>query len=157
MTAPSLRRGVPELLAALLSLAVLAGCQRENAPLRAPAPWFTIGRGPAGYTSVDTSRIVAEGPRRLVWVRTDYLAPDSAPKVPGGIVRTAEVRHRLDCGARTTGEMETILRDSAGARVGGSQAPAEPRPFDAHPGGAKIFPFVCNAISIAARHRAQGR
>lgn len=141
----------------LLAAAALAGCGRDDMPLRAPAPWFTIGRGPSGYTSVDTSRVVPDGPRRLVWVRTDYLEPDSAPRVPGQVVRTAEVRHQLDCGARTTGEIETILRDSTGAQVGGSQTPAESRPFDAHPGGADFFPFVCNAISIADRHRRQGR
>lgn len=141
----------------LIGLA-LAGCRRDDMPVRAPAPWFTIGRGPAGYTSVDTSRIVADGPRRLVWVRTDYLTADSAPRVPGRTVRTRETRHRLDCGARTAGELETVLRDSAGAQIGGSSPPAaEPRSFAAHPGGAEIFPFVCNAISIAARHRAQGR
>ncbi|HEU0300667.1 MAG TPA: surface-adhesin E family protein [Longimicrobium sp.] len=142
----------------LLAAASLGGCKQADAPLRAPAPWFTIGRGPAGYTSVDTSRIVPDGPRRLVWIRTDYLEPDSAPRARGGAVRTLEARHRLDCGARTTGELETVLRDSAGARIGGSSdSPAEARPFAAHPRGAEIFPFVCNAISIAARHRAQGR
>ncbi|HEX2078595.1 MAG TPA: surface-adhesin E family protein [Longimicrobium sp.] len=142
----------------LLAAAALGGCTRDNAPTRPPAPWFTIGRGPAGYTSVDTSRIVPDGPRRLVWVRTDYLMPDSAPRVPGRVVRTLETRHRLDCGARTTGEMETILRDNAGAQIGGAKKPAaESRPFAAYPNGATIFPFVCNAISIADRHRRQGR
>lgn len=145
--------------ALLLLAAALAGCRRADDGLRAPAPWFTIGKGPAGYTSLDTSRIVPEGPRRLVWIRTDYLEPDSAPRARGGgVVRTRETRHRLDCGARTAGELETVLRDSAGAQIGASQAPAAgPRPFDAYPRGADIFPFVCNAISIAARHRRQGR
>lgn len=125
---------------------------------RAPAPWFTIGKGPAGYTALDTSRIVPDGPRRIVWLRTDYLAADSAPKVPGAAVKVRETRHRLDCGARTVGDMETILRDSLEKPLG--QVPAASgaaRPFASHPYGAKVFPTVCNAISIAARHRKQGR
>jgi hypothetical protein len=123
----------------------------------APAPWFTIGKGPVGYTSLDTTRIQSDGPRRIVWVRTDFLAPDSAPKVPGAAVKARETRHTLDCGARRVTDLETILRDSAGTPVGGSVAGGVARTFEAHPYGRKMFPTVCNAISITARHRQQGR
>lgn len=139
-------------------MATLTACGSDVTPQGvAPAPWFTIGKGPAGYTAMDTSRIESDGSQRIVWLRTDYPAADSAPKVPGAAVKVRESRHRLDCGARNVTDLETILRDSVGKPVGGSNTGGAARPFDTHPYGARMFPTACNAISVAARHRQQGR
>ena len=140
------------------TLLVLPACGSDVTPEGlAPAPWFTIGKGPVGYTALDTSRIQSEGSRRVVWVRTEFLAPDSAPKVPGAAVKARETRHALECGTRRVTDLETILRDSMGKPIGTSPAGGVARPFEAHPYGPKMFPTVCNAISITARHRKQGR
>jgi hypothetical protein len=101
------------------AILALSGCGSDVTPEGlAPAPWFTIGKGPVGYTSLDTSRIQSDGQRRIVWVRTDFLAPDSAPKVPGAAVDARESRHVLECGIRRVTDLETILRDSVGKPVG---------------------------------------
>ncbi len=140
------------------TLLVLPACGSDVTPEGlAPAPWFTIGKGPVGYTSLDTSRIQSEGARRIVWVRTDFLAPDSAPKVPGAAVKARETRHVLECGTRRVTDLETILRDTVGKPLGGSTTGGIARTFEAHPYGPRMFPTVCNAISITARHRKQGR
>lgn len=136
----------------------MAACRAPDPGTYAPAPWLTIGKGPAGYTALDTARIEVDGSGRVVWLRTDYLAADSAPKVPGTMVAVRETRHRVECGARTVGDLETVLRDDAEKPVRQDPAPgAAPRPFDAHPYGKKVFPTVCNAISMAAEHRKRGR
>lgn len=137
---------------------ILSACGSDVTPEGlAPAPWFTIGKGPVGYTSLDTSRIQSDGSRRIVWVRTDFLAPDSAPKVPGAVVKARETHHVLDCGARRVTDLETILRNSVDKPLAESSAGGAPRAFETHPYGPKMFPTVCNAISITARHRQQGR
>lgn len=140
------------------TLLVLSACGSDVTPEGlAPAPWFTIGKGPVGYTALDTSRIQSDGPRRIVWVRTEFLEPDSAPKMPGAGVKARETRHILECGARRVTDLETILRDSVGKPLAESSAGGVARAFEAHPYGPKMFPTVCNAISITARHRQQGR
>ncbi|HEY7770304.1 surface-adhesin E family protein [Longimicrobium sp.] len=142
----------------LSSLLVLSACGSDVTPEGlAPAPWFTIGKGPVGYTALDTSRIQSEGSRRIVWVRTEFLEPDSAPRLPGAVVKARETRHALDCGVRRVTDLETILRDSVGKPLAESPAAGVARAFEAHPYGPKMFPTVCNAISITARHREQGR
>ena len=143
------------IIPAILALSACgSGATPEGLP---PAPWFTIGGGPVGYTSLDSSRIQSDGPRRIVWVRMDFLAPDSAPRVPGAVVKARETRHVLDCGARRVTDLETILRDSTGKPLGGSTTGGVARTFEAHPYGPRMFPTVCNAISITATHREQGR
>lgn len=142
-----------------LAAGALAACGSEVTPQGlAPAPWFTIGKGPAGYTSVDTARVAAEGSQRVLWVRTDYLDPDSAPASPGGVVKVRETQHRVNCGARTVADLAMVFRDSAGAELGGAAVPAgAPVAFDAHPYGKGVFPTVCNALTIADGHRRRGR
>ncbi len=139
------------------TLLILSACGRGATPEGLPpAPWFTIGGGAVGLTSLDSSRIQSDGPRRIVWVRTDFLLPDSAPKVPGAVVKARETRHVLDCGARRVTDLETILRDSVGKPLAES-AGGVARTFEAHPYGPRMFPTVCNAITITATHREQGR
>ena len=140
------------------AILALSACGGDVTPQGLPpAPWFTIGKGPVGYTALDTSRIQSDGPRRIVWVRTEFLAPDSAPRVPGAVVKARETHHVLDCGARRVTDLETILRDSTGKPLAESSAGGVARTFEAHPYGPRMFPTVCNAISITATHREQGR
>lgn len=145
----------------VLAAAALAACGGSRSPMppRAAAPWMTIGRATSTYSSVDTSRIVIEGNRRVVWVRADSLAVDTAAPVAGtGTVHIRETQHRVDCGARTVEDLATIVRDGSGRQTGASATPAAPpRAFASHPFGTRFFPTVCEAISVTARNRERER
>ncbi|MBB4638758.1 hypothetical protein [Longimicrobium terrae] len=149
-------------LVIVLSAAALAACgggSRSPMPPRAAPPWMTIGRATATFSSVDTSRIVTEGNRRVVWVRADSLEVDTTAAVAGtGRVHIRETQHRVDCGARTVEDLATILRDGSGKQTGGGAEPAAaPRPFASHPFGMRFFPTVCEAIGVAVRNRERER
>jgi hypothetical protein len=123
-------------------------------PPRATAPWMTIGRSTQVYTSLDTSRIVSEGSKRVVWVRTDSLVLDTVAANGTGTVLTRESQHRVDCGTAKVQDMAVIQRDGAGRLTGGTPAPVGgERAFASHPFGQRVFPTVCEAIGVAARNR----
>jgi hypothetical protein len=130
------------LAAALLAFAVPACSAQSSAP---NDEWVMVHRGREARVFMDTSRVVASGPQRTVWLRTRYETPEPMPDDAGKVFWGVETGHRLNCAARTVTDLEMSLLDSAGATI--ETGPGTRwKTFDEHPFGEYIFPAVCRRL-----------
>jgi hypothetical protein len=141
---------------ALFGLLLLAGCHETRKIPRPDPNWMPLGGTSGSVTLLDTARIGEEGTARLVWIRIDSVAPDSAgdPVIVPGARR--ESLHRVRCAELTVDDLQLGPVNNRG--VPGPTDVLTVRsgiPFAQHPLGPRVFPSACNAIGIAGTLRAE--
>ncbi|HEY0154812.1 MAG TPA: surface-adhesin E family protein [Longimicrobium sp.] len=113
-----------------------------------PAPWVAFHDGGGALASVDTSRLTVRDGVADVWLRFDYVEPDSMEG--GEPFHRVDVHQRITCAAERVDDLVMETRDTTGRMI--DQAPGSRwHTFGEHPFGEYIFPALCKRLPELAR------
>jgi hypothetical protein len=147
MPAPLLR--ITRMLSILpLACLPLSACAAQDAPVR-DGKWVLLATSVEARTYLDSTRVQMADGKHTVWLWFDYTEPETDPSDPEKQFWGIQTRHRLDCAAQQTDDLELVLLDREGTPVDTLEG-SRWKTFADHPFGKTTFPIVCAWLG---RHR----
>lgn len=133
----------------LLASALLVGSAGCGSGLPdPPAPWVAFHEGGGALASMDTSRLSVRDGVADVWLRFDFVQPDSMEG--GEPFHRVDVHQRITCAAERVDDIVMEIRDTTGRLI--DRGPGTRwHTFREHPFGQYVFPALCKRLPKLAR------